>query len=503
MATTTTTRATTAVAGSTQDVQVNLDRLPLSEDLLKYYKQRIEHNEAELQSYIAALDAIKASHEEHHALTRELQQRNDEIQSLQAALVEAQGEVLSERRQLLQVLAENDELRLQELKDRKKIRYLLALCGQHAASNSGALGPDVTYFKPAVEPRLVRPRAKSGAPAAAAGSKRSAGKPPGKPAVAWAPSPTPTPPPLPRKTAQGEPEKLAHASDTAATDPDDVRLAEAATEAAQPGHEPGMTLADENAVLRLQVQALRAQLAEQRQLHDDAARAWRHEAQVRHDEHALRTRADADKMQHLGDQVAQLQAFLRDNTREVLAIRRAYLINERRLKEERVVLVDEVTQLRAKYAELRSRSEQVEKLVEMRITRRNEGLLHELRSQLAKYEEELRRSKLDGEQREAGNKKKIEVLQSKLDALRNSYKALKKRRDFEIEGFTNDILILRKQVRSLEAHIIKYGPLQDQEMAVLDVVKKTAGKAQRIQDEMVGLKRKIQGMEADLHSIPI
>ncbi|KNE60148.1 hypothetical protein AMAG_18477 [Allomyces macrogynus ATCC 38327] len=70
MATTTATRAATAVAGSTQDVQVNLDRLPLSEDLLKYYKQRIEHNEAELQSYIAALDAIKASHEEHHSLTR-------------------------------------------------------------------------------------------------------------------------------------------------------------------------------------------------------------------------------------------------------------------------------------------------------------------------------------------------------------------------------------------------------------------------------------------------
>ncbi|KAJ3362255.1 Coiled-coil domain-containing protein 77 [Allomyces javanicus] len=499
---TTATRA--AAAGSTQDVQVNLDRLPLSEDLLKYYKQRIEHNEAELQSYIAALDAIKASHEEHHALTRELQQRNDEIQSLQAALAEAQGEVLSERRQLLQVLAENDELRLQELKDRKKIRYLLALCGQHAASNSGALGPDVTYFKPAVEPRLVRPRAKPGAPTTASARRGgAAGKPPGKPAVAWAPSPTPTPPPLPRRTAQGETEKPTHAPDAAAADPDNVRLAEAATEAAQPGHEPGMTLADENAVLRLQVQALRAQLAEQRQLHDDAARAWRHEAQVRHDEHALRTRADADKMQHLGDQVAQLQAFLRDNTREVLAIRRAYLINERRLKEERVVLVDEVTQLRAKYAELRSRSEQVEKLVETRITRRNEGLLHELRSQLAKYEEELRRSKLDGEQRESGNKKKIEVLQTKLDALRSSYKALKKRRDFEIEGFTNDILMLRKQVRSLEAHIIKYGPLQDQEMAVLDVVKKTAGKAQRIQDEMVGLKRKIQGMEADLHSIPI
>jgi hypothetical protein len=51
--------------------------------------------------------------------------------------------------------------------------------------------------------------------------------------------------------------------------------------------------------------------------------------------------------------------------------------------------------------------------------------------------------------------------------IKHSYSSLKKRRDYEIEGFTNDILMLRKQLKMLEKNILKYGPLEDKELVLL------------------------------------
>lgn len=51
----------------------------------------------------------------------------------------------------------------------------------------------------------------------------------------------------------------------------------------------------------------------------------------------------------------------------------------------------------------------------------------------------------------------------------SSYSAIKRRRDYEIEGFTNDILTLRKQLRTLEKSILKYGSLEDKELVLLNL----------------------------------
>ena len=73
--------------------------------------------------------------------------------------------------------------------------------------------------------------------------------------------------------------------------------------------------------------------------------------------------------------------------------------------------------------------------------------------------------------------KKVDYLKNRVDStasrylferkLMVSYNALKKRRDYEIEGFTNDIMMLRKQLKVLEKNILKYGPLEDKELVLL------------------------------------
>ncbi|KAI9220066.1 hypothetical protein BC828DRAFT_367638 [Blastocladiella britannica] len=459
------------------DTKANLDRLPLSEELLRYYKERVEQSEQELQSYIGALDAIKASHEEHHRLTWELQVRADEIAALQRALSDAQHALVDERKQLLRVLAENDELRIQELKDRRKIRYLLGLCGQQVPED------ETTYFKPSVYRKLVRATdGKNNGPKAAAAHSSARSR---------SPSPGGRPGSVPPLHTTSGPAAATAAAEGVGVDPNAM------------GSEPGLTVRDETAVLRLHLQSQRAQLEELRVAHDQAISRLREDADVRNREEKARADADAARASELTDKLAQHQEFLRENTKEVLTIRKAYLMNERLLKEERVKLVDEVNTLRARYLDLRSKSDHIERAIEARVTKKNESLLHELRSQLSRYEKELRNSRSDSEEREAASKKKIEVLQHKVDSLKNDYRSLKKRRDYEIEGFTNDILLLRRQVKELEKHIIKSAPLQDAEMEVLRLTEQTATRAAKIQREVVGLKQKVHGLERDLYSIPI
>ncbi|ORZ40278.1 hypothetical protein BCR44DRAFT_118903 [Catenaria anguillulae PL171] len=411
-----------------KDRKVNLDRLPLSEELLRYYKDRVEQNEAELQSYIQALDAIKASHEEHHRLTWELQQRADEIRSMQVALSESQAALIEERRQLLKVLAENDELRIQELKDRRKIRYLLGLCGQAVPED------ETTYFKPSVHRKVVR----SGGGGGGSGARG--------------------------------PDAEEHVGDI-------------------PSSEPGLRLKDENQILRLQVQALKSQLEEQQRVHKEAIDRLVADSQIRAREDKLRTDTDAERVRELTEKLSKHQEFLRENTKEVLTIRKNYLMNERLLKEERVRLVDEVNTLRSRYTDLRNKSDQVEKVIEARVLKRHEGLLHELRSQLAKYEQELRRSRVCNLRYDGLPPK--DITHSRMSSSCNSYKSLKKRRDYEIEGFTNDIMLLRRQVKELERHIIKTAPLQDAELAVLEMVESTAKRAAKIQKEVNGIKVRV------------
>ncbi|KAJ3059687.1 Coiled-coil domain-containing protein 77, partial [Podochytrium sp. JEL0797] len=83
------------------------------------------------------------------------------------------------------------------------------------------------------------------------------------------------------------------------------------------------------------------------------------------------------------------------------------------------------------------------------------------------------------------------------------YNALKRRRDYEIEGFTNDIFLLRKQLKVLEKSILRYGPLEDRELVLLNLARETGVKAAQISTELQGLKNKVLGVEHDLRSLAI
>jgi coiled-coil domain-containing protein 77 len=71
----------------------------------------LEIAEQEYNDAIDAIDKCKISHEEHHKLTWDLQQRLQEIADLQKDLSDTQLFLTEERRRFMRVVAENDELR--------------------------------------------------------------------------------------------------------------------------------------------------------------------------------------------------------------------------------------------------------------------------------------------------------------------------------------------------------------------------------------------------------
>ena len=83
--------------------------------------------EEERNELLQRIDDCKLRHREKHKLEHHLAKRESEIRDLQKALSEAHNCLFEERERLLELQKENDELRLQEMEDRSKIKHLLSL----------------------------------------------------------------------------------------------------------------------------------------------------------------------------------------------------------------------------------------------------------------------------------------------------------------------------------------------------------------------------------------
>ncbi|XP_078076442.1 coiled-coil domain-containing protein 77 isoform X3 [Mustelus asterias] len=88
----------------------------------------------------------------------------------------------------------------------------------------------------------------------------------------------------------------------------------------------------------------------------------------------------------------------------------------------------------------------------------------------------------------------------RLQLMTHRYEALEKRRGMEVEGFKNDIKLLRQRLKDVEKQLFKVtlgiGP--DQDLAILHEVRQTNSQSRKIQGELKNLKAKIYGLENQL-----
>lgn len=181
---------------------------------------------------------------------------------------------------------------------------------------------------------------------------------------------------------------------------------------------------------------------------------------------------------------------------------------ERVLVEEKHTYMQEQKELKTSLIQQQDRALNAERVqsdllqnIEQKVQKRQETLLNDLRSQLASYEQEIKSLRQAYDDMDASHKRKQQQLVQRAEQVTTSYINLRKRRDYEIEGFANDIISLRRNIRDLEKSLLKFGPLEDRELVLLTIAQQTGKKADKIGKEISGLKGKVYGVESKLVNI--
>ncbi|PKK72348.1 hypothetical protein RhiirC2_742992 [Rhizophagus irregularis] len=164
------------------------------------------------------------------------------------------------------------------------------------------------------------------------------------------------------------------------------------------------------------------------------------------------------------------------------------MTEERRINEELASLLQEFGDLKVKYHEEKEKNDAIELEIESKIVTKYDSLISELKWQNDQYEGELRSIKFEKEQYEESSNRKIQILQKKVETLTNNYNNMKKRRNYDFEGFSNDIATLRKQLKGLEKQILKYAPYDDREYRLMNIAKENERQIDKVSSELRMLK---------------
>ncbi|NWI12411.1 CCD77 protein, partial [Crypturellus soui] len=439
-----------------------------SRELLEYYRKKIAEFDEEHEDLVKRLDRYKETYDEQHKLQWEVRQREEEIVELQKALSDMQVYLFQEREQVLRLYSENDRLKIRELEDRKKIQHLLAL-----------MGPDkgeVTYFhkEPPHKYFLLKKYCKSENTQSsliqifAIGTKRSTSK------------------------SAASVEKL----------------------------ESPERYQTDNQTLLLQVEALQAQMEEQTRLSKEQLEALLEDRRIHMEEAKVQHQRDQDKIKNITDKLHKTQNLLYESTRDFLQLKFDTRANEKAWMAEKDSLLrklDKVTDLPVSKKTQRERKQRdVKKILQedyedrklhsgeikslQEKLRQEQCLSNMYREQCITLEGELARIREEGDVGRELFKERSEKMGKRLQLMTQRYEALEKRRNMEVEGFKNDIKLLRQRLKDVEKQLFRVtlniGP--DQDLAILHEVRQGNKQTHKIQGELKMLKAKIYSLEKEL-----
>ncbi|XP_041072042.1 coiled-coil domain-containing protein 77 [Carcharodon carcharias] len=431
-----------------------------SRELLEYYRLKIAEFDEEHERLLKRLENYRATYEEQHKLQWEMRQREEEIEELQKALSDMQVYLFQEREHALRLYAENDRLKIRELEDRKKIQHLLALVGPEAEAT--------TYFHK---------------------------EPPHKVTV-------------PQRTVQHG------CTETRSSKNGHKKIASKVTRGLSPTAPENYQ--KDNQTLLLQVEALQSQLQEQTELAKDQIDALLEDRRIHTEEAHVQHERDKDKIKSLTDKLHKTQNLLYESTRDFLQLKFEGRDAEKVWMAEKDHLLQELD----RHSELRNRgcdpemqllqespmeheiqriqSEEIKALEEQ--VNQAHRLADMYREQCVTLENDLAQIREEGDIGRQLFKERSDKTVKRLQLMTQRYEALEKRRGMEVEGFKNDIKLLRQRLKDVEKQLFKVtlgiGP--DQDLAILHEVRQTNSQSRKIQGELKNLKAKIYGLENQL-----
>lgn len=440
-----------------------LGQLRPSRELLEYYRQKISEYDGEYEKLLKKLEKYKCTYEHVHKSEWEIRQREEEISELQKALSDMQVFLFQEREHVLRLYAENDRLKIKELEDRKRIQHLLSL--------SQPVEAETTYFFREKPTRVVvqEHRKKSVIPPS------QSGRGPGG-----------------HKTSQ------------------------------KPDNRMGVDCRHEDhETLLLTVEGLKAQLEEQTRLCKEQVDALLEDRRVRMEEYQALQDRDTERIKSLDEQLHKTQRLLYESTKDYLELKYTSRAKEREHMAER----DQLLQRLDKVKEDFDISGGVDPVLGVSISREStryqrphpgpsvkeltlqleqtQQLADNYREQCISTEEGLARMKDESEASRGLFKERTDKLTKRLRLMNTRYEALEKRKGLEIEGYKNDIRLLRQRLKEVEKQLYKLtlSLSGDQEMQILSHVRKTASNSKKLVGDLQNLKAKLYSLENDARHV--
>lgn len=395
--------------------------------------------------------------------------------------------LFQEREHVLRLHAENDRLRIQELEDRKKIQHLLTL--------TQPVNAETTYFikeppaKVLVQQHIPRAVAKEREAFALSGRGPGGHK----------------------KTQNKMVENQQY-------DHDDDNV--------------------DKETLLLTVEALRAQLEEQTRLCKEQVETLLEDRRVKAEEADVQHQRDSDRVKCLADKLQNTQELLYESTKDYLELKYELRAKERSWMNEK----DRLLQQLDNYKQQLDISAGIDPVLGMSFSSSTNGrssankgnlaylkdqlqqtqqLADNYREQCIKLEEEVGRLREESDASKDLFKQRTDKATKRLGLMNTRYQNLEKRRAMEIEGYKNDIKMLRSRLKDVEKQLYKVSKLiclqttfllailmqltmglsGDQDEEVLRAVRRTAANSKKLVGDLQTLKARIYSLENDTRHV--
>lgn len=447
-----------------------------SRELLEYYRKKIGEYDAERDELFKRLDGFKETLDDQHKLQWELRQREEEIAELQKAISDMQVFLFQEREQVLKLYAENDRLKIQEIQDRKKINRLLSLAGVNEN--------EVTYFV------KEEPGTKVIIPQKLHPSKMNS-----------------------KQIDNARPSSTCSAVDSAISSSSNFTSVSSAS--------TGQKYPRDYESLLMQINALETQIQEQTKHSKEQIDALMEDRRARMEEHETQRVRDAAKIKQLKEKLLQAQNLLHESTKDFLdakydmrQIERKWMAEKDRLlqdldksakheqvKDEEILFVAQEQSQALAEEEKRHYESEIDSLSEQ--LKQSHQLAEMYREQVIKFEDELCKLREQGDVTRDLFRDRSDKMTRKLNLVNERYKELEKRRNMEVEGFKNDIKMLRQKLKAVEKQLFKVtiGFTGCDEVDVLQNVHETTVRSREMQGELNHLKAKIYSIENDIRHL--
>ena len=400
-----------------------LESLPLSTELLEYYRQRVQNAENELKNCNQRLDQIDQRQLDLHKSRWGLQKRNQDVGDLQRALSDSHVIVWEEKEKNRKLQAENDQLRMNEAEDRRKIQHLLALVDP--------ITQEVTYSRSQAPDTLnLHSHARSNLDAAQSDQQ------PRKGVVA-------------RKGITPEARRAGGPSASAASDKAPVVKQPPTARVLRTVYMPN----EKVETLQVHIESLRAQLQEQEELSRERTAALLEDRRLRIAEESARRSAEAEQMRELDEALKKSEGLLHRATRDYLTLKHETLEQQRMdteriqvLRVERDSLAQNLEQLRKNAAiEVEAASAGAKRGAEQYVTL--------FRQQVADTERTLGLLKDQHHGLQQALAMRVKELEENLSSLKTKYRALEQRRKLDSEGYQQELSMVQKQLSRIEVRV--------------------------------------------------